>query len=260
MFFRPGMSAASDLIVGCSVASLMGVVFWFVQYRKLSFSGFPIDFRLLGTGWRYVKQGRWLFLAGVTCYTYVGLELPLLGWLRSTEELGQYRTAVTLVGAGAGLLAIVPTLLFPRFVEWRKQGEEFLWHRQRQLARAAGAVVVLGTVLSLLVVPVLHPIVFGSAFASAAWPCAILVVSKLIVLVNGIYAWGLWSDARCDKLMASCMGLAATFSLTLNLALIPRFGMHAAAWVNVGSELLILVACYLMARRRVRMLAVQGEA
>ncbi len=47
--------------------------------------------------WPVVWRARWMFLSTVLIYIYVRFEMPLLAWLRSVDELGQYRSALQLV-------------------------------------------------------------------------------------------------------------------------------------------------------------------
>lgn len=249
VWFRPGMSAASDLIVASSVGAMMSVIYWVAIYRKTDFKGSPFSLAALHDSLALIKRSRWFYLVGIVTYAYTSLEMPLLGYLGSIEQVGLYRSAGTMVRAAQGFLTVVPVLLFPRFVEWRRQSEELLWKRQRILAVWFGTVAVLGSIAAFAILPWLHPRLFGHAFAAAAIPSAILVTSQMVILVNGIFGWGLWADRRNDRAMAVLMTVTALISVGLNLLFIPRFGTYAAAIVNLVSELLILALCYRLAAR-----------
>lgn len=240
ILFRPGMSAGSDLAVTTAVSLVVLIIYWIFIYRLTPLRGTPLVWGDFKQAAALAWESRWLFISTLAIYVYTTLEQPLLGWLYSLEELGKYRTAVTIVTAAQGLLGIIPMLLYPRFLEWRKQSEELLWSRQCKLAIAFAALGVVGIIGAFLLMPIIHPLLFGNAFAGAAIPGAILIVSKMVVIVNGIYGWGLMTDKYYDKRVSLSMLGAAVLSVTLNVALIPKYGMYAAACVNVVCETLLL--------------------
>jgi O-antigen/teichoic acid export membrane protein len=253
-FFRPGMSAGSDLLVASAVTLCMTLVYWRAIRHWLPFRWSLVSWETLRSAWPLVKSSRWLYSAALAAFAYTTLELPLLGWLRSLEELGCYRTAVSLVGAAQAFLTIAPTLLYPRFIEWRQRGEELLWSRQKKLGVLFALGAVVASVTAFLVFPFLHPMVFGAPFRSAGFPAAILLTAKLLVMVHGVFIWGLRTDSNYDRSTSLVMIGAALFSVTGNLLFIPRFGMVACAWVNVTCEGLLLAVFFSMSVARMRRL------
>jgi O-antigen/teichoic acid export membrane protein len=191
-------------------------------------------------------RGRWLFVAGASAYAYGVLEGPLMGYLLSVTDLGRYRTAQSLAALADLVTIAIPTILFPRFIEWRKQGVSHLWHRQLKIAGILAALFVPATIGALVIVPRVHRLIFGAAFAGASTAAAILIVSKLIVMLNGVFAWGMMADRAQDKRTALLMVSVAVVSVSLNVFLLPRFGITSAAIVNVVSESLILLGAFWM--------------
>lgn len=251
-FFKPGMTAGSDLAVNTAALAVLLALYWWGLYRFVPFRGSPVGWGGAREALALVWESRWVFLAGLATYAYTTLEQPLLGFLRSLEELGKYRTAVTLVSAVQNTLAILPTLLYPRFLEWRKQGEEVLWSRQWKLVSAFSVVGVVGSACAFLFLPLVYPILFGAAFEGAALPCAILLTAKFMVLLNGIFGWGLLTDPEYDRRVWLCFVAAGAFSLACNLVFIPKHGMTAAALTNLGSESLLLLSFLFLAARRIK--------
>jgi O-antigen/teichoic acid export membrane protein len=79
-----------------------------------------------------------------------------------------------------------------------------------------------------------------------------------VVVVNGIFGWGLMTDASYDKTVSLIMIGTALLSLTSNLIFIPQFGMMAASIVNLSSEIIILLAFIWVSRKRTRLLQIQN--
>ncbi len=252
IFFRPGMRAGADLAVVSTCSFLLLVILWTAMKRLGVFKGNLLVLIPWSEIAGLIRQSGWLFISGLAVYIYTMLELPLVGWLYSIDALGQYRTAFQVVNAAQNFFWIVPTILYPRFLEWRKRGEVFLWQRQVKLALFFSVFGLAAGVAAWVIIPALYPLVFGQAFTAAAKPCAVLVASKLIMIVEGIYYWGLMTDHRYDKTVSLLMIATALFSLTANLILIPSFGMRGASWVNVASELWILAGCWFFSYRRIQ--------
>ncbi len=255
-FFRPGMSAGADLIAITTVATVLLVVYWTTIYKLTPLNGNFFSFQGLEKIWSLTRKSRWLYVMALAMYIYTLLEQPLLGWLYSVEELGKYRTAVKVTDALNGTFAIIPMILFPRFIEWRKRGEAVLWNRQMKLTVLFAAGGAAAATAGFILIPRFYPLVFGVPFAQAGIPCAILVLSKIVTIVSGIYGWGLLTDHRYDKKVSIAMILTAVFSLGANFFFIPRFGMYGASLINLASEVIILMAMVRLTVRRHRALLI----
>ncbi len=250
--FRPGMSAGADLLVITAVATVLLAVYWTTIYKLTPLKGSFFSFRGLEKIWSLARKSSWLYMMALAMYIYTLLEQPLLGWLYSVEELGKYRTAVKVTDALNGTFALIPIILFPRFIEWRKRGEAVLWGRQMKLTLLFTVGGTMAAIVGFLLIPRFYPLVFGAPFAQAGLPCAILVLSKIVTIVSGIYGWGLLTDHRYDRKVSLVMILTAVFSLGANLLFIPRFGMYGASLVNLASEVVILTAMVALTVRRYR--------
>ncbi len=241
IWFKPGMSAGDDLLVNSLVALVLTVVFCRAIYKLTPFQGSFFRFDSFKEIMALIFRSRWLFISTLAIYVYTTLEQPLLGWLYSVDELGRYRTAVNATNAAQAFFTIIPVILYPRFIEWRKLGPEFLWRRQLKLAIlfsvGGGAAGLLGFIL----IPFFYPYVFGPSFVNAAIPCAILVVSKIVVVVSGIFYWGLVTDDQHDRYLSMAMIGTAVFSLWANITFIPKWGMYATSAINLASEVVLLI-------------------
>lgn len=246
---RPGTSPVVYLLIH-GLSGALGTVLIFRYAAIPRGAGLP-DLKLL-RGLPAAFRRAWaVYLIGLLIYLYTAFELPLVGFLVSVEELGLYRSAHTLVGVLQSFAVVVPLILYPRFIEWRKQGVGVLWRRQLLLF---GVFAVVGGVVSLgafVLSPVVYPWIYGEAFGEAARPFAILVSSKMVVLLNGIFGWGLLSHGK-DRAYLVVVLVTAAFSVTANLYFVPEYGMLAAAWVNLCAELLILLGAFLYSLRLIQ--------
>jgi O-antigen/teichoic acid export membrane protein len=246
LFFRPGQATGSDLLVATLSMALQFVVLSQCALKRLW--PLPIHWRKIREFWPVLREGRWLFVTGLLIYVYINLEVPMLGYLSSLAELGKYRVATNLVGSAQQVLTLAPLLLYPRFVEWRKLGADVLWRKQLRLAGLFLALGVPVCVLAFLFSPFVFRLLYGSAFADAAMPFAVLFTSKVVVLVSGLFSYGLWAQSEDRKVFWVVLP-TAVISFVCNYLLLPRYGMSAACNVNLLSEVLVFAGCFVLARR-----------
>lgn len=256
ILMRPGVMAGTDLAAQAATGLVASAFMaWWARRSLLDNVGdarvgakfmflWPVAGDLL-------RAGRWLIVMQAMIYVYVNFEVVLVGYWGGVESAGLYRTAQSWTQAATMLWTIPPLLLFPRFVEWRRKSPALLWRRQRQLAMVAGLIAIFGTALAVLVVPPMHRAWFGPSYEAAAWPAAVLLAAKMLVLINGVLGWGVMANPAMDRSMALLMGGVAFFSLSGNCLLVRSHGMMAAACVNFGSEFLIMIGTYLLAKRSV---------
>jgi len=249
LFFRPGQPAGSDLVVVAAQMVLQFVILWRATFKRLW--PLPIRWRAMREFWPVLSEGRWMFITGMVIYVYISLDVIMLGWFSSEQEVGKYGAAVRLVNSAQQVLGMVPLLLFPRFVEWRKQGVEILWRKQMRLCAIFLALAVPLCGLVFVLSPLIFRLLCGAAFAESAYPFAVLFASKMMVVLNGFFAQGLWAQSE-DRKVFWVLVPTAVVSLVCNLLLLPRYGMYAACWINLLSEFLVLIGCFILARRHLK--------
>lgn len=239
VFFQPGQRVFSDLYV----AAVGALVLLCLTWSSASFNPlrhFSLQNAL--SGLRFLWRARWIAMTAIVVYIYTQIDQPLLGYLYSLEELGKYRTATSLCISLNLAFATLPVFYYPRMIEWKNRGMYYFRKRIVILSFLFAVVGIIATVIMFVVSPLFYPSLYGTEFSSAAYPFAILFASKMVVLVSGPFAWGLWSFGQ-DKLMLVFLCLAATVALTIGVLLIPHFGMFAAASANLAAEVVVLIAC-----------------
>jgi O-antigen/teichoic acid export membrane protein len=179
---------------------------------------------------------------------YFRLDTLLVAAFRPYEEVGLYSLSYRIVELIGILPAIVMTSLFPLLSRYLKDSPE----RAARTVDAAGDLfVALGVPIAaggLIVAPELVRAIGGDEFAGAADPLRLLLFAVALAFVSGLFGHTLIAGGR--QRSALRLGLAAlAFNLVLNLALVPPFGIEAAAAVAVASELLLVAGGLLLVRR-----------
>jgi O-antigen/teichoic acid export membrane protein len=250
-FISPSSPAGSDMLAAVGGMAFAFGLSWRFAQRSLPCLRF--DWRAISN---VVFGTKWLFLSAIVIYAYSRFEQPLVGWLRSVEELGVYRSAWQILGALQPFLSMVSLLLYPRLIAWKQESPEKLWERQCEVAKVLFWCALIAALLISTVVPWSYTYIYGQAYVDAAWPCVLIIVAKLIAVVNIAFSYGLWAQGK-DKLMLSIMTAAAIGSIGSNIVIIPQYGILGAATVNVATEVFVCLLClwFSYPRKSTRILA-----
>jgi len=231
-------------VVG-AMAAAVGSWIWFV--RKAGWPALPRSLRSLGRLWLSAAP---IGLSFVMIFVYYSLDSVMLGYLRSTYEVGQYGVGYRLVAAIIGFAGLWVTVLFPHAARLYKLDPVRLG-RQIRSAVTLGTVVALpiGVGGSLVATPLMIGL-FGAAFANAGAPFAVLIWSAVVVIVSVNFGNVLMA---CDgeRVFAKGVALGALVNIVLNFALIPFWGAIGAAISTVVTEILVMALMAVALRRRV---------
>lgn len=197
----------------------------------------PLRFRG-GALARRLRTGAFLGMSGVMISIYYSLDSVMLGYMRTTFEVGQYAVAYRLPLALIAFAALWGSVLFPY--------ASYLGIRQTETLRVQlGFFTSVAAVAALpmaagaaLVGEALMPQLFGDKFAPAGTPFIILAVAAAVVTLSmstGIVAAALGEERRYVWALAA----GAAINIALNIPLIPLFGMTGAACATVAAELVV---------------------
>jgi O-antigen/teichoic acid export membrane protein len=179
---------------------------------------------------------------------YFRADTLIISLLRPVDEVGFYTLAYrilefVLAGGTVFLTASFPVI--SRYVAAEdsrlRQAIQSSW----DLFLVVGIPIVVG---GAILAPRLIELVAGEDFDQAVEPLQILLAAGTLAWVNGVFGYALIAKERqTSALWLNVLGLS--FNIGLNLALVPAYGIVAAAVVTVASEILILGGSYLLMRR-----------
>ena len=267
---RPGAlllgTATVFLFAGeLSPADAMGVQLLVTAFA-LTVSVIWLRGALPAAAWRAAPTydtGRWarsalpfLFLGGVALINNQ-LDLIMLGFLRSAEEVGIYRAC----GAGAQLvifvLQVFNFVISPALAQLYRAGHN---HRLQRLVTATARAGLLGSlpialVLGLFGGPLLGA-VFGKEFSAGAAALAILCAGQVANAAMGPVG-NILNMTGFERHSARGVAIAALVNAVLNLALVPVWGMEGAA---LATAISMTVWNVLLARWVIRLTGLHPSA
>jgi PST family polysaccharide transporter len=223
------------------IVSGSGLIFWYRslggRLRKWRFS--------LARAKEFLSQSWALMLSSVMSIIYLKIDMVMLGQMANDSEVGIYSTAVRLSEVWYFIPIAIATSVFPALIRAKERGERIYLRRLQQLydflAWLGLAVGVFFTFFSNRIIL----IVFGEPYASAGPVLAVHIWAGVFIFLKvAMHRW-LLNEGRLLFLFLSS-GLGAVANVTLNIFLIPRYGIMGAAVATVISYALAgLLACFL---------------
>lgn len=242
VFFRPDMPLGSDLIVivgALIVSNALSIVAYSYHFKSSPFG--KIDLHLV----RSLFKDSWYYWAlALVTFSYTTFQIPLINYFLGSENAGIYRSSFALAYGVEMIFNSINSLLLPRLVSWKKQSIAMLWNKQKQLFKIfvlIAAFVCFGFAFS---ASTLYYLFLGKNFIGGDRIFQILVFGRGIVFVGQIYAWGLVA-LELDRIFLLISTVGALASITLNIFLVPIYGLAAAAFISLAVELFIHFAFFL---------------
>jgi O-antigen/teichoic acid export membrane protein len=180
---------------------------------------------------------------------YFRIDALLLSVLRGPEDTGIYGAAFRFLEVSTGFTNLLVLSLFPLLAA-AAHGHDVA--RVRELAQRGLDVLVLAgvplVVATIAVAPSLVHLAAGEAFSASVSPLRIVIVAAALMPVNSLFGYLLIAMRHeRDALWLNIVALVV--NVALNLALIPRYGVLAAALIGTASEVVILVGVLVLVRR-----------
>jgi O-antigen/teichoic acid export membrane protein len=198
---------------------------------------------------RFVRAAAPQGLASILASLYFSIDLTLLGWLVSPTQLGHYGAAVRLLTVivmipGYIMIAGVPGL--SQSSERREELSTFASMLARWIALTA---LPLGAGLAVFARPAIL-IVFGHGYLAAVPLIRILMLAALLSFVSNVSGI-VMATLGLVRPQLVFTGLSLVVNVAGNLLLDPRYGVTAAAWLTVGTEVIIATYGVVTLARRI---------
>lgn len=183
---------------------------------------------------------------------YNRADVVLLGYLVPASALGLYSAAYKLFEFGLGAITVIFQALFGSLAR-SASNVSALEAAARRAVRILGAVILPGGVATFLLAEPALRIACGASFVEAAPYLRILSFGLPAAALASIGAAGFLMLARRSTTYATVVWSAGFLNVVLNLLLIPRLGVAAAAATTVGSQAFVAIASIAFRPKGVRL-------
>jgi O-antigen/teichoic acid export membrane protein len=178
---------------------------------------------------------------------YYSIDSVMLGYIRGTDDVGQYAVAYKLPIAIIGIGTTYVAALYPHAAALFERDPERLRRQVMRLSSLNAAVALPMAIGATVAGAGLMPVLFGDKYHPAGTPFVLLIWAVAVILVsmnfgNVLLACG---DDRRYALGVTC---GAVVNLGLNFLLIPAYGTTGAAIDPIAAEVVVLA--YMLVRFR----------
>jgi len=156
-------------------------------------------------------------------------DIIMLGWFAQLKDVGIYRVAAQGSTLVAFSLAVASGVVAPQFSQLYVKGD--VARLQYLVIKSSSVILFVATPMALVLLlggSMLITWVFGSEYAPAYMPLAILVIGQLVLSVFGI-SGPLLSMAGYESTISKAIWVSALTNAILNLFFVPAFGAVGAA-------------------------------
>lgn len=212
---------------------------------KLCFRGINVK--------RHLKPVMILLASSISIELYTLLDTTMLGIWCSDTIVGYYNNATKLARIINSIISSIALVLLPRLSYYYNNGmlDEFrsIAGRVLKILTTLAVPAVLGV---LLLADSMIPVLFGISFEPAVFTLRILSVLVMAVALNNFFGTQILMTVGEEKKLLASVVIGAAVNLCLNALLIRPYQHNGAAFASAVSEVCVLLATMLFARKYVR--------
>lgn len=191
-------------------------------------------------------------IPSVLASAYFSVDLVLAGYLVSDTEVATYAAAVKLLTLVTVLPALLVSVALPGFAAVGEAADRDALTDLVARVWQWVSVVGLPMVFALgFFAPLAIRVFFGTQYPDSAVPLRVLMGAGALALLGNIFGMLLIASRRVmATLYQNIFALVA--NVGLNIVLMPRYGIMAAAWLTLATEAVIVGCSLFLLRRSVR--------
>ncbi|HZO36455.1 MAG TPA: oligosaccharide flippase family protein [Solirubrobacteraceae bacterium] len=200
---------------------------------------------------RFARRAMPLGVLAVMTQTYVTIDLVLIGFMLTGPSVGDYAAAARILAILTGITGLITAAALPAFSELSESRDALkaivvrVWHWL--IVAAVPIFVGLGLFAQLAV-----DVVAGSAYPGAVLLLRILSVAGVLMVVNNLLGAVMIAIGRTRTLYVQNI-VAITLNVTVNVLLLSRYGVEAAAWTTAATEFVIVIGAVAATRKHLQL-------
>lgn len=194
-----------------------------------------IKWRFSGDTAKSLIRDSWpLMFSGIVISIYMKIDQIMVRSILGVEEVGYYAAAVRICETPYFLPMIICSSIFPLIIQARLKDVEDYNKRLEQLYCFVIWLALIITIPAVFLSKWLIGLLFGSDFAPAADVMSIYFWANVFVFI-GVASGRWYVIENLQRIRVLNTAVGAMVNVTLNLLLIPQFGIEGAAWASIIS-------------------------
>lgn len=193
------------------------------------------------------------FALSVAATIYTNLDIVMLGFMKTDEDVGYYNAAVRIKSILVSIVTSLGAVLLPRASYYIEQGLMDEFHRISK--KALHFVALVATPLMLYFMIFAKEGIFflsGDIYAGSILPMQIIMPTLLFIGMSNVLGIQMLVPLGKEKVVLYSEIAGAIVNLILNVILIPKFAATGAAIGTVVAELVVWIYQYIMLKDMVK--------
>lgn len=242
-YFNDSLTVQNALIVYLiELFATVGVLLPFISLQDLS--GWKLSLEQFK---RSLRFGFKVYLASILSFLVIRSDIFLIKWFLDYEQVGYYGTAVQIVDQVSIVAATIGGILMPRLTMIDEIGEKKF--RTKQVVKGILFIMALIILPIMLFADDIILLLFKEEFLPSVASLRILLVATAFLSLIAILVQFLVSEGFPFKVV-TFWALGFLINLSLNVFMIPRYGIEGAAISSLISYLFVLICVVVYIRNK----------
>jgi len=231
-----------DVLLAIFISGLAGLInsLWLIVIYNQSFGKFrlQIDSRFIR---KIIKDAAPLALSSIMITVYYNLDMVMLGFMKTEQEVGIYSAAVKIFLIGNISYDLLLKSFFPVLSKNKSTIAKDFYDTFKSYYFF---MICFGIITSISVYFLSNDfilVLYGQAYSSSVLPLKILAVNSMVVCINMIFCNPLIAINR-QKEYLIVVTIGAVSNVILNFILIPLYSYTGAALATLISEMLVFIS------------------
>ncbi len=227
---------------------LVAIVLFFYAIHRFHIQFVKVDFKSI---LQQLRDDRIVFLSTIVISLYTTTNIVILGFLKSTVEVGIYTAAWRIVTI-LNTLTLIPLsqTIYPHIGQAFGRSEKEGILQVKKLFPIVICFTLGISVLLFLFAPLIVTILFGKAFSASVILLRIMAFIPFIVSLSNLMGIQTLLNLKNDRDFLYVTATGSVFCLIINLLLTPRFSYYGTVVAWVLTEIFISAGMAFMLRKR----------
>lgn len=221
----------------------------YIKAKRIITFNFTLDMNLK----RHIKPIMIIFASNIAVLIYVNSDITLLGFFKSSYDVGLYSVSVKIYSLVKTVLSSILIVTIPRLsMLWGKEKYEEYFKVLKQIYNVLLILIVPAMIGIISMSKQIILVISGNKYVAASVSLKILSVALIFSIISWLFNECVLIPTKLEKYTFYGTLTSALLNIILNIFFIGKWGINAAATTTVVSELIGMILSIYFARNIVK--------
>lgn len=217
----------------------------YIKAKRIITFNFTLDMNLK----RHIKPIMIIFASNIAVLIYVNSDITLLGFFKSSYDVGLYSVSVKIYSLVKTVLSSILIVTIPRLsMLWGKEKYEEYFKVLKQIYNVLLILIVPAMIGIISMSKQIILVISGNKYVEASVSLKILSVALIFSIISWLFNECVLIPTKLEKYTFYGTFTSALLNIILNIFFIGKWGINAAATTTVVSELIGMILSVYFAR------------